>query len=72
MSATMNDLQREREILNEELAESRFAFAESLKTGLGEDIKKELNKKSEERKTIKAKKPSFFKNFLTKIANICK
>jgi hypothetical protein len=72
MPATMNDLQREREILNEELAESRFAFAESLKAGLGDDIKKELNKKSEERKAVKAKKPSFLNKFLKKLADICK
>ena len=72
MPATMSDLQREREILNEELAESRFAFAESLKTGLGDDIKKELNKKSEARKAVKAKKPSFFNRFLKRLANVCK
>lgn len=72
MAATMNDIQREREILEEELINSRFAFAESLKSGLGENIKKELNAKKEKRETKKIKKESFIKRFFKKLSYICK
>ena len=71
MPPTMSDLQREREILNEELVESRFMFAESLKEGLGEQIKTTLAEQKERAKAEKQKKPSKIKLFLKRLANIC-
>ena len=73
MPATMSDLQREREILDEDLTESRFAFAESLKNGLGTEIKDTLASKKEAKNENKkkSKKPSFFKRFLMNLAEIC-
>ena len=70
MPATMNDLEREREIMNNELIESRFMFAESLKGSLGEEMKAALK---EQKKTFKKqKKPSKIFNFLKKLSNICR
>lgn len=71
MPATMNDLQREREIMNNELTESRFMFAESLKSGLGEEIKTTLEKQKVVAQEKKKKKPSILMRFLKRLSNIC-
>ena len=71
MPATMSDLEREREILNDELIESRFMFAENLKNGLGDEIKTTLAEQKKAAKLKKENKPSKFKLFLKKLANIC-
>ena len=71
MAATMSDLQREREILDNELTESRFMFAESLKSGLGDEIKATLKEQKKAAKAKKAEKPSRFKMFLNRLADIC-
>lgn len=71
MPATMNDLQREKEILNDELINSRFMFAESLKNGLGDEIKTTLAEQKKAAKERKAKKPSKLLLFFKKLADIC-
>ena len=64
----MNDLEREREIMSNELFESRFMFAENLKNGLGEEIKTTLK---EQKKEKKKKKPSIITRFLKRLSEIC-
>lgn len=69
MSAELNDLRREREILAEEVLSGRNKFAEDIKDVLGEQIAKELAKKPKEEKPV-IKKPSKIKVFFEKLTSI--
>lgn len=71
MPKTMSDLERENEILSQELLDSRYMFAENLKSGLGEQIKATLAEQKETEKRKKKNKPSKFKLFLKRLADIC-
>lgn len=70
MSSEISDLRREREIFTEEILSGKNTFANELNDTLGEQIKKELEKKPKEVKPIPEKK-SKIKRFFDKLSQIC-
>lgn len=70
VSAELNDLRREREILAEELLSGKNAFASQVKDVLGEQIMEVLKEQPKPVKQPETKKPSKFKTFIEKLISV--
>lgn len=70
VSAELNDLRREREILAEELLSGKNAFASQVKDVLGEQIMEALKDSPSPIKQPAPKKPSKFKTFIEKLISV--
>lgn len=70
VSAELNDLRREREILAEELLSGKNAFASQVKDVLGEQIMEVLKEQPKPVKQPEPKKHSKFKTFIEKLISV--